>query len=80
MTSHYARNIQWSALLPDNTVEATFDIYNDEEALVASGVKATGPISEIQQILVNTLKAKTEAVGLYEAITENTELEVEMAA
>lgn len=78
MASYYAKNIQWSDLLADNTVEATFDVYDDADVLIASAVKASGSPSDIQLNISNALKSKASAVATYEAIKQNTVLEVPM--
>lgn len=78
MTYYYARNIQWGELSASNTVSASFDIYTDQDVKIDGTQTVEGPVADIQQLIEAKVRSKSEAVALFEAIKENTELMIEM--
>lgn len=79
----YAKNIVWGPLNADNSVTATFDLFQEDE-LVQSGISATACIRLIQQAIVEVAKggqpplayeiSNEEALGIYNDVIQNTEL------
>lgn len=91
MSSYFARNIQWGALMEDNTVTATFDIHDEVGSTVSSGLTVTDTPATVQTSIAAAVRervaalnaqalARAEAEALYTLITQENELEVSVAA
>lgn len=78
MTYYHARNIQWGDLSADNTVSVSFEIYTDQDVKIDGVQTVEGPVVDIQQLIEAKVRSKSEAVALFEAISANQELAIEM--
>lgn len=75
---HHAKNVTWGALEVDNSVTATFDIYDDTEKLIDTAQSVHGDITVIQQLISDKVKERSAAIAQYETITANTDFAIEM--
>lgn len=78
MIYHYARNVVWGALEADDTVTVTFDIQNAAGDTLFQLQSVHGTLADIQQLIADKVKSKSEALEAYEVLISNTEFTIEM--
>lgn len=76
---HYAKNVVWGELEPDDSVRVTFDIQNSEGVTIAQELVVKGTLDAIQQIILAKVQTKSAAIEAYNALKLNSEFAVEMA-
>lgn len=80
MTYYFARNLTWGELSADNTVSASFDIFNENDEQIGTTQTVEGSVMNMQQLIEQKVRTTSEAVALFETIRENSELAIEMTS
>lgn len=76
---YYAKNVVWGELEMDDTVAVSFNIFDDQNTMIATNITVKGTTDQIQQLVSDRVKTKSAAVEAYNALKLNEEFAIDMS-